>query len=131
LVQGSRLAIFAVDSKAHILVWNPAAERLFGWSEQDILGRPNPIAPEGKNAEFSALRKRALKGEDLLLEARILSIADVMEATSSHGTIAHPLSFLKELLQGMDRKRPPKRRAFFSCVPSMFDSLRVEVPLTT
>ena len=45
LVQGSPLATFAVDRDALILLWNQAAEGLFGWAEQEILGHKNPIVP--------------------------------------------------------------------------------------
>jgi len=64
LVQGSPLAIFAIDREASILVWNQAAETLFGWAEQEILGRTNPIVPEGQREEFRQLRDRALAGEN-------------------------------------------------------------------
>jgi PAS domain S-box-containing protein/putative nucleotidyltransferase with HDIG domain len=63
LVQGSPLATFAVDREAVILSWNPAAERLFGWDEQDVLGKTNPIIPEGCGEEFRLLRERAVAGE--------------------------------------------------------------------
>lgn len=63
LVHGSPLAIFAVDGEATVLVWNPAAERLFGWDEQEVLGRANPIVPEGRGEEFRQLRERAVAGE--------------------------------------------------------------------
>ena len=63
LVHGSPLPIFAVDRNAVILVWNPAAERLFGWEEQEVLGRQNPILPEGHGEEFRRLRERAVAGE--------------------------------------------------------------------
>lgn len=63
LVQGSPLATFAVDRNASILVWNQAAEGLFGWAEQEILGQTNPIVPEGQEEEFRQLRDRALAGE--------------------------------------------------------------------
>ncbi len=63
LVHGSPLAIFAVDREATILVWNPAAERMFGWDEQDVLGQINPIVPEGRGEEFRQLRERAIAGE--------------------------------------------------------------------
>lgn len=63
LVHGAPLAIFAVDREAVILVWNPAAERLFGWDEQDVLGETNPIVPEGRGEEFRQLRERAIAGE--------------------------------------------------------------------
>jgi len=63
LVHGSPLAIFAVDREAVILAWNPAAERLFGWDEQEVLGQINPIVPEGRGEEFRRLRERAVAGE--------------------------------------------------------------------
>lgn len=62
LVQGSPLAIFAVNKEGSILVWNKAAEQLFGWKEQEILGKTNPIIPEGQEEEFQLLRDRALSG---------------------------------------------------------------------
>ncbi|WP_020676709.1 HD-GYP domain-containing protein [Geopsychrobacter electrodiphilus] len=63
LLQGSPLAVFAVDKEGSILIWNQASERLFGWVEQEILGRTNPIIPEGRESEFQQLRDRALAGE--------------------------------------------------------------------
>jgi PAS domain S-box-containing protein len=33
-------------------MWNPAAERLFGWGEAEVLGRRNPIVPPEKADEF-------------------------------------------------------------------------------
>ncbi len=63
LVQGSPLAIFAVDRNASILVWNKAAVDLFGWTEEEILGRTNPIVPEEQEEKFQQLRDRALAGE--------------------------------------------------------------------
>ena len=32
--------IIVLDSKERIQVWNPAAERIFGWSMDEVLGRP-------------------------------------------------------------------------------------------
>ncbi len=63
LVQGSPLAIFAVDREGSILVWNQAAENLFGWAEREILGQTNPIVPEEQEEKFRELRDRALAGE--------------------------------------------------------------------
>lgn len=63
LVHGSPLPIFAVDSNGVILVWNPAAELLFGWDEQETLGRVNPIIPEDQGDAFRKLRERAVAGE--------------------------------------------------------------------
>lgn len=52
LVQASPLAIMALDPAGSVTMWNPAAERLFGWGEAEVLGRRNPIVPPEKADEF-------------------------------------------------------------------------------
>lgn len=36
-------AIFSLDLAGHVTTWNPGAERLLGWSEADIVGRPGAL----------------------------------------------------------------------------------------
>ncbi|MBI4396020.1 MAG: PAS domain S-box protein [Elusimicrobia bacterium] len=62
LIEVSPLAIVVLDEKGRVTAWNPAAERIFGWSEQEILGRRLPIIPDGKEAEFQELLGAAMRG---------------------------------------------------------------------
>src|SRR5258708_6626428 len=52
LIQASPLAIIALDRSREVKLWNPAAERLLGWSEQETIGRPLPSVPEDRQDEF-------------------------------------------------------------------------------
>jgi PAS domain S-box-containing protein len=61
--QASPLAIIALDREGVVTMWNPAAEMMFGWTENEALGRLNPVVPEDKRLEFSGLRERVLRGE--------------------------------------------------------------------
>ena len=36
---------------------------MFGWTEEEVLGKPHPIVPEEKQEEFRALREMALQGK--------------------------------------------------------------------
>ncbi len=65
LIQASPLAIIALDSRENVKIWNPAAERIFGWSEAEVLGRPNLIIPIDNRNGFSLLKERALRGNAL------------------------------------------------------------------
>ena len=65
LIQASPLGIIAHDRDAKVQMWNPAAERIFGWSEQEVLGRPYPLVPEEKLEEFRINLERSLRGESL------------------------------------------------------------------
>lgn len=63
LFQASPLAVIEIDSGGHVLMWNPAAERLFGWTQEEVLGVPNPIIPAEQQKDSLLLRERALRGE--------------------------------------------------------------------
>lgn len=43
--------------------WNPAAENTFGWSENDVLGRANPIIPEDNAKAFQNLQQQVILGK--------------------------------------------------------------------
>ena len=45
LVQASPLAIIALDLEGRVISWNPAAERMFGWSQEEVMGRALPTIP--------------------------------------------------------------------------------------
>ncbi len=62
LVEASPLAIVALDPHQNIIMWNPAAERIFGWHAAEVLGRPSPIIPEEKMDECEMLYQQALAG---------------------------------------------------------------------
>jgi PAS domain S-box-containing protein len=53
--------IIAPDST--VLFWNAAAERLFGWSAEEAIGRPLPFVPPDKMEEHLQLRRRTLSGK--------------------------------------------------------------------
>ncbi len=42
------LAVVALDPEARVQLWNPAAERIFGWTAAEVLGRRIPIVPEDR-----------------------------------------------------------------------------------
>jgi PAS domain S-box-containing protein len=50
LLDAIPLATVAFDADARILRWNTAAEHLFGWSAEEVIGRRNPIVPPAETA---------------------------------------------------------------------------------
>jgi PAS domain S-box-containing protein len=46
-----------------VLFWNAAAERVFGWSEEELLGRTLPLVPPHGMDEHRRIRQRTLDGE--------------------------------------------------------------------
>lgn len=73
LIDASPVAILALDLKGHVILWNRAAERIFGFSAAQVLGRPYPIVPEQERASFVQLFARVIGGEGFTgVEARRL-----------------------------------------------------------
>ena len=65
VIEASPLAIFTLDPDGRVGMWNTAAERIFGWPKDEVLGQPLPIVPSDKQGEFRALLERACRGERL------------------------------------------------------------------
>lgn len=65
VIENSPLAIVSVDIEGNVVSWNPAAERIFGWREDEVVGHPPSFVPAGKQHEFRSLWNRVLQGEQL------------------------------------------------------------------
>jgi PAS domain S-box-containing protein len=62
LVQSAPVAIAMIDTERRVLMWNPAAERIFGWTSEEVIGRLHPTASIGVQEDYPALIKAALDG---------------------------------------------------------------------
>ncbi len=63
LIRYSPLAIICLDKDGRVIVWNPAAENILGWTEAEVLGRKNPIVPVDKLKEYSNLQEAVRQGK--------------------------------------------------------------------
>ncbi len=55
-------AIMALSADRTVQLWNPAAERMFGWTAAEVVGREPPIIPAELHAEHSAVLERVRGG---------------------------------------------------------------------
>ncbi len=63
VIGSSPLAIYSRDREGLLTSWNPAAERMFGWKAEEVLGKPLPSVSEEIRADSDSYRKRLLAGE--------------------------------------------------------------------
>lgn len=62
-------AVMLHDTEGNGLHLNPAATALFGWTLDEIRGKPNPLVPQGMWHLFAEQLRRASAGETLALPA--------------------------------------------------------------
>jgi PAS domain S-box-containing protein len=65
IIKASPLAIIVHDVAGNVVSWNPAAERIFGWSEAEVVGRGLPFVPPEKHHEFLANLRKVTRGESI------------------------------------------------------------------
>ena len=65
LIRSSPLAIWSLDLEGRVVFWSRAAERIFGWTEQEAKGQILPVIPEMRRTEFKEALARLRSGEPL------------------------------------------------------------------
>lgn len=65
LFSASPSPIIVMDEEHHVQEWNPAAERIFGWQRDEVLGRPYNLVPPGYEHEFFEIKNQVVNGQCL------------------------------------------------------------------
>ncbi|MDP2663673.1 MAG: PAS domain S-box protein [Dehalococcoidia bacterium] len=111
LIKASPLAIVVLDTDGTVKLWNPASEKVFGWSASEVIGQAYPAVPEGLRGEVELMLKESLQGKVLTgLESRRQrkdgSLIDVSLSTApladASGNIVASLGIIADIT---DRKQ--------------------------
>jgi len=66
IVACSPVALYSLDQDGNVITWNASAERMFGWTTEEIVGKPLGVVPEDKQEEFREIRRRVMLGQTFL-----------------------------------------------------------------
>lgn len=105
LLEAVSLAVIGISTTGDVLFWNPAAERIFGWSADEVIGKRLPTIPSGSEYGFEMLLDSQMHGipqqsrdvvrrrkDGTLLFAKLWT-APLLDA---HGRIQGKLSILSD-----------------------------------
>jgi len=125
IVDSSSDAILEVDLKGVILSWNAGAERIYGYTGEEVVGRPaNFLAPADRPDEISQILARLSRGErvDHFETVRVrkdgaridvsLTISPIRDAAgrvTGASSIARDISERKQVLETMVRAQEAER----------------------
>jgi diguanylate cyclase (GGDEF)-like protein/PAS domain S-box-containing protein len=65
IVDNSPMAIYTTDFDGVITFWNPAAEHIFGYTRDEVVGKFARFVQDEKRAEAAEIRRRLISGETL------------------------------------------------------------------
>jgi PAS domain S-box-containing protein len=80
LIESSPLAIVALDLERRVTRWNAAAETIFGWPAEEVLGRSYPVLSPSGDEDHRSMFARLLRGEVLRSEEVVRLRRDGSEA---------------------------------------------------
>jgi PAS domain S-box-containing protein len=73
VLDSSPLPIAVMTMDLQVVLWNPAAERLFGWTAEEVIGRMNPMAANSGGEDLKALR------DSVMAHGRVLGMRGCRE----------------------------------------------------
>lgn len=86
LLQAIPVGIVAVSSTGQVQSWNPAAEKILGWSNQEVAGGPPPIElPSSTDGAGVEVQRRRKDGSLVDLQVRAIPWQD--SAGAEHGSL--------------------------------------------
>jgi two-component system cell cycle sensor histidine kinase/response regulator CckA len=65
IVGEAPVAIYSLDNEGIVRSWNPAAERIFGWTAAEAIGQPLPTVPKDIQGSVSTRRHEVESGQML------------------------------------------------------------------
>jgi PAS domain S-box-containing protein len=87
VIESAADAIVAYSTDRTVMLWNPAAERMFGWAASEVIGLEPPTIPEESAAEHNAVFERVRGGGQVSFATRRIrkdgSVIDVRIDTSA------------------------------------------------
>jgi PAS domain S-box-containing protein len=111
-IEASPLSMMTIQSDGIVTLWNPAAESLFGWSEDEILGKYIPIVPKERQEEHRNLRRRtfqrgeAFTGLEVVRQKKDGTLIDVALSTApiydAEGNVESVMGLVEDI---SERKR--------------------------
>ncbi|HUP95732.1 MAG TPA: EAL domain-containing protein [Burkholderiales bacterium] len=111
LIEASPLAIIVGDIAGYVEGWNYAAERIFGWRQEEVRGQQVPFYPPGREADGELLRRKILNGQTLsdiedVRQRKDGKLIDVsLSAALVRDTAGRPAGYLTMIADITERKR--------------------------
>jgi PAS domain S-box-containing protein len=130
ILQATPIAVFGLDQDRRISLWNRGAERVFGWSAEEVLGASFPHVQPRRRAEAQELWERVVRegrledlellrvrkdGAEILVRLSAAAVHD--DAGRFHGVVATVEDVTERRRREAEREERDRRyRALFDTI---------------
>jgi len=124
LIEISPLAIIEVDRDLRVVAWNPAAERLFGWRADEVVGRTLPTVSEPQLSEMKQLvaanepylREGPVETQRRTKDGRLIDVSLwTAPRLDEHGAVVGSIGMVADL--GRLKRAEQQFRSLFESAP--------------
>jgi PAS domain S-box-containing protein len=111
VVDSAPVAIVELGPDDTVKLWNPAAERIFGWTKEEVVGGEAPMVPTERLGEFETLVDRVRAGtgdagyETVRLRRDGTPVAVAISTAPVHDAAGEVISHMAVFSDISDRKR--------------------------
>jgi diguanylate cyclase (GGDEF)-like protein/PAS domain S-box-containing protein len=123
LIEASPLAIIVRDVEGRVESWNAAAERIFGWPQEEVRGKHAPYHyPPGADSEGEGFRRTILAGESVAgiegmratKDGRVIDVS--VSGARIHDLGGRPTGYLTIIADITERKKAAQLQSVISSV---------------
>jgi diguanylate cyclase (GGDEF)-like protein/PAS domain S-box-containing protein len=72
LMKASPLAIVILDLDANVKLWNPLSEKIFGWKEDEVIGKLYPIIPRKEWEDFLQFYRQIILQDKIVTDMNVV-----------------------------------------------------------
>ncbi|HSI97234.1 MAG TPA: PAS domain S-box protein, partial [Gaiellaceae bacterium] len=137
VIESAPVAIVEIDLEDRVIQWNPTAERIFGWSAAEVLGKKTPLVPAGREHEFREILRenrsnRLLTGFETARLRRDGTLVDVELSSApirdaSGAVVGHMAVFSDITERRMRAQEAERQRDFLQAITKAVPSFLVAV----
>jgi len=113
IIEVSPDPITMLGAESEVMMWNPAAEEIFGWEREEVLGEPAPYIPEERREEYEGFIENLNQGQpnrfvETVREAKDGEGVDVILSSATvetDGDFTGYVGFFKDIRQRKEYER--------------------------
>lgn len=136
ICEATPLAIVAVDPGVRVTLWSPGAERMFAWTERELLGRPLPVSLEGAAEDFELVRE-ALRSARQLVDheivrrgadgGHIVTSVSTFPVCDAEGELIETIAVIEDLTdqRRIQQKLLENEERFHASVENLLDAFNI------